>query len=159
MSRYSPELSSAMIDILELEHTVSLEPRHRQHQKIGGSEVPQATRETVMDENGAHNRRIGEAGDIATDENPVEINPKLSPLRRSAIHLLGAIILQFLRTVRESHGPVGGGATLDAFPVRRASTVLRYLSVHDSDAVVNQMAVDVVALLGQVARARLGLDG
>jgi hypothetical protein len=151
-----------MVDILELEHIVLVEPRHREGPGIGGrgGQLSESTCSTAKEESGAHNRRLGEAGDLATDSDPAGINPKLSPLRRSAIHLLGAIILQFLRTVREGHGGgVGDAIGLDGFPVRRVATVLRYLSVHDADAVVNTMAVEVVALLGEVARARLGLSG
>lgn len=161
MPKYSPVLSSAMVDILELEHSVLVEPRHRERPGIGGggSELSERTYGTAKEERGTHNRRHVEAGDVETDANPVGINSKLSPLRRSAIHLLGAIILQFLRTVHGGHGGgVGDAIGLDGFPVRRAATVLRYLSVHDADAVVNTMAMEVVALLGEVARARLGLS-
>ena len=161
MSRYSAELSGAMVDILELEHTVAVEPTRNEREKIGGKNVSEPTGDTEQEGGGGHNgrpiiqrRRQGEAGDEATDANPSGINPKLSPLRRSAIHLLGAIILQFLASLRENRG---GGVGLEGFPVRRAGNVVRYLSVHDTDAVVNEMAVEVVALLGEVARARLGV--
>ena len=153
-----------MVDILELEHSVLVEPRYGergcQGSEIGGIEMTKTTTTccTAKEDRGAHNRRQpqreGEAGDAATDADPIGINPKLSPLRRSAIHFLGTILLQFLRTVGDKHGDAIG---LDGFPVRRAATVLRYLSVHDADAMVNTMAVEVVALLGEVARARLGM--
>lgn len=153
MSRYSAGLSSAMVDILELEHTVLVEPRN-QREKFGGSELSEFRGDTEKEGAGAHNRRQGEVGDQVTDANPIGINPKLSPLRRSSIHLLGAIILQFLRSMRESHG---GGIGLDGFPVKRAASVLRYLSVHDSDAVVNEMAMEVANLISEAGRVRLGL--
>ncbi|KIM25905.1 hypothetical protein M408DRAFT_25799 [Serendipita vermifera MAFF 305830] len=145
MSRYTAELSGAMVDILELEHTVAIEPRNRDERQetVGGVE---SKSDTEQEDEGGHNRRRrqrqGEAGDEATDANPVGVNPKLSPLRRSAIHLLGAILRG------------GGDYGLTGFPARRAGNVLRYLSVHDADNVVNAMAVEVVSLLGEVARAR-----
>jgi hypothetical protein len=98
--------------------------------------------------------------DLATDANPTGTDPKVSPLRRSAVHLLTSIIRQQVSSSSSSSSSnnylVLGSRPRD-FPARRAGTILRYLASVDADSVVNEMAGEAVGLMAQVGRARLGL--
>jgi hypothetical protein len=154
MSKCCAELSNAMLDILELEHSSLIESKDRRAQ----TEADVDTTETDMSMNGvgAGNRRRGQLGDLLTDEDPTAINPKLSPLRRSAIHLLTSIIRHFLQLASERPGHGGDGIMQD-FPARRSGVILRYLSTNDADAIVNAMASEAVGMLRDVARLRLGV--
>lgn len=148
MGRYSAELSGAMLDILELEHSLLVEskdrrPRREETEGVNGEEEGN---DTISSNNVG--RPKAQIGDLMTDEEPTANNAKLSPLRRAAIHLLSSIIRHFLQD---------GSETLE-FPVRRTRVILRYLGVHDADAVVNAMASEAVGMLLEVGRLRLGLD-
>jgi hypothetical protein len=154
MAKYSAELSNAMLDILELEHSLLVESKDRRAQPK--ADVDTAETDKSMNGAGAGNRRQGQLGDLLTDEDPTAINPKLSPLRRSAIHLLTSIIRHFLQQASERPGHGGDGIMRD-FPVRRSGVILRYLSINDADAVVNAMASEAVSMLHEVGRLRLGV--
>lgn len=155
MARFSLALSNSMLDILELEHSVQVERRGnaRRAQSDGGER--DITSDEAVNGKSASNRRSGQIGDLMTDQDPTDISPKLSPLRRSAIRLLGSIIRHFLQAGGERSDYFGDDAL--EFPVRRAGIVLRYLGAHDADAVVNAMALETAGMLSEVGRIRLGL--
>ncbi|KAG8772857.1 hypothetical protein FRC15_002433 [Serendipita sp. 397] len=115
----------------------------------------------------------GERDDNVTDADPTRANAKLSPLRRSAIHFLRTVVRSLLALAgddgdvlfhqgnRHNSAIVGGGVLSTGmgmgmgFPVRRASTVLRYLSSFDVDGTVRLMASETVELIAEAARMRM----
>lgn len=151
MAKYNAELSNAMLDILELEHSLLVESKDRRTQPA--ADVDTAETDMSMNGVGVGTRQLG---DLLTDEDPTVINSKLSPLRRSAIHLLTSIIRHFLQLASERPGHGRDGIMRD-FPVRRSGVILRYLSINDADAVVNGMASEAVSMLREVGRLRLGV--
>ncbi|KAG8764949.1 hypothetical protein FRC20_008626 [Serendipita sp. 405] len=253
MSQFTGELSSAMLDILELEHAVAVEPIRRQPPPprstssreteatrkpedesmattrksdnsdsvsgrggSGGGEGAPTSKErrsvlagnperslvgsttkvfngveaTVQERKGADNGtsyegtgssggsgrgtggsgQPGERDDNVTDADPTRANAKLSPLRRSAIHFLRTVVRSLLagdgdllfqngNGHNHNHNSAtivgGGGQTGMGFPVRRASTVLRYLSSLDVDGTVRLMASETVELIAEAARLRM----
>lgn len=180
MAQYNGQLSNAMLDILELEHTLLVEPIKPNQKGLSGpspaaSEPSAAISISKTDVNrdkdtGGYLRQgHNERGDKEIDEDPTRANPKLSPWRRSAIHLLGAIIRRFLqgaydggssnRDWREGGGGGGVGtmSKLEGFPARRALTILRYLAVHDVDSTVRELATEATDLLAELGRIKLGV--
>ncbi|KAG8819060.1 hypothetical protein FRC18_012206 [Serendipita sp. 400] len=111
----------------------------------------------------------GERDDSVTDADPTRANAKLSPLRRSAIHFLRTVVRSLLAGddgdwLFHHHNSAttivggGGGGVLSTgmeFPVRRAATVLRYLSSLDVDGTVRLMALETVELISEAARIRM----
>lgn len=180
--QYEAELTGAMLDILELEHIRRTEAISQRQKENPGIEESGPTVSTLKKDNmtgarsildeealngeeatkGVDNRQLyqpqrAELGDIEMDTNPTGANAKMAPLRRSAIHFLRTVLQRHLQTVVDQDKRVytGGGGGLREFPVRRASAILGYLSLHDADGMVNVMASEAVDLISEIGKARL----
>ncbi|CAG7848566.1 SubName: Full=Uncharacterized protein {ECO:0000313/EMBL:CCA66523.1} [Serendipita indica DSM 11827] len=180
--QYEAELTGAMLDILELEHIRRTEAISQRQKENPGIEESGPTVSTLKKDNmtgarsildeealngeeatkGVDNRQLyqpqrAELGDIEMDTNPTGANAKMAPLRRSAIHFLRTVLQRHLQTVVDQGKRVytGGGGGLREFPVRRASAILGYLSLHDADGMVNVMASEAVDLISEIGKARL----
>jgi len=144
-----------MLDLLQLETVATVEKKK--------DEKPTAT---AMGQDGHHpqdaassyamSKHIVQAGDIAMDSDPLQSDAKLSPLRRSAIHLLTVLVKVLLDQVHESgvsgvHGSV--------FSAERGLITLRYIATTDADNTVRVLAAEAADLLGQLRWAMLGVGG
>ncbi|PVF99985.1 hypothetical protein CPB86DRAFT_702088 [Serendipita vermifera] len=168
MGVYTAELSGSMLDILELEHVAvdkkvesgtGSEGQGDLNRTSPGEQVGVDGDTGVIPPKRSNNNLLPlpfQAGDLATDANPTGIDPKVSPLRRSAVHLLTSIIRQQAASTSDVSSYHVTRARED-FPARRAGTILRYLASVDADSMVNEMAGEAVVLLARVGRARLGL--
>ena len=92
------------------------------------------------------------------DARPTAANPKFPPLRRAALHFLALLLrAQTARVYNASRAPSLGIVLPSASEMKRAETVLGYVSVTDEDSVVRVMAREATELLQQLRNALLGL--
>ncbi|KAL5529962.1 hypothetical protein ACEPAF_6219 [Sanghuangporus sanghuang] len=124
---------------------------------------------TVKDRNAsrmaAQKRSKSELGDDADagigntmDARPTTANPKFPPLRRAALHFLSLLLrAHAARGYEGDHGP-GRGIVIPSGPeLKRAETVLVYVSMTDEDRVARVMAREAAEFLQQLRNALLGL--
>lgn len=125
MLSYVTDLASTMLDILQLE----IVPTH----SISKDSEKQST---------------------SLDTEPLSTNPKLPPLRRSALHFLTLMIRETTRLIYESS--FGTSLFSNDF-LRRAKTTLGYVASVDSDNIVRVMAREAAGDLDQLHKAMVGL--
>jgi hypothetical protein len=144
-----------MLDLLQLETVASVEKKR--------DEEPSAT---AIRRDGHHSqdaassyiisKHIVQAGDIAMDLDPLQKDAKLSPLRRSAIHLLTVLVKVLLDQAHESGV---SGVHGNSFSAQRGLTTLRYIATTDADNTVRVHAAEGANLLAQLRRVVLGVGG
>jgi hypothetical protein len=150
MSLYSHEIGEAMLDLLQLETVASAEKRDGEPAAQDGQRLQDATLSYIT------SRQIVQAGDIEMDLDPLQKDGRLSPLRRSAIHLLTVLVKVLLHQVYE-HGASGVRGNL--FSAQRGLTTLRYIATTDADTTVRVLAAEGADLLVQLRRAMVSADG
>lgn len=149
MSLYSHEIGEAMLDLLQLEAVASVEKRDEEPAAQHGHHMQDATLSYIK------SRQIVQAGDIEMDLDPLQKDAKLSPLRRSAIHLLTVLVKVLLHQACESGA---SGVRGNLFSTQRGLTTLRYIATTDADTTVRVLAVEGADLLVQLRRAMLSTD-
>ncbi|KAL5507792.1 hypothetical protein ACEPAH_5410 [Sanghuangporus vaninii] len=124
---------------------------------------------TVKDRNEfrmtAQKRSKSEVGDDADaeigntmDARPTTANSKFPPLRRAALHFLSLLLRAHATQVHEGDHAPGRGIVVPSGPeMKRAETVLVYVSMTDEDRVVRVMAREAAEFLQQLRKALLGL--
>ena len=137
-----------MLDLLQLETVASAEKRDEKSAQ-DGHHLQDATLSYIS------SGQIVQAGDIEMDSDPLQKDAKLSPLRRSAIHLLTALIKVLLHQVYES-GVSGVRGNLFSTP--RGLTTLRYIAATDADTTVRVLAAESADLLVHLRQAMLSAD-
>jgi hypothetical protein len=148
-SFYSQEIGEGMLDLLQLETVASVEKKRGEKSAAQDNDRPEEAAPSYITL-----KHVVEAGDIEMDSDPLQKDAKLSPLRRSAIHLLSVLVKVLLHQVYES-GASGLGGTL--FSAQRGLTTLRYMATTDADNTVRVLAAECVDLLAQLRRAILGV--
>ncbi len=86
---------------------------------------------------------------------PTTTNSKIPTLRRAALHFLTLLLRAFTEQVEES-----STAAVYALPgevMRRAKTIIGYVTITDEDAIVRVMAKEGLDALDGLAIAMLGL--
>ncbi len=146
-----------MLDLLQLETVASVEKKKDEELTA----TAMATGQDHHHSQGAApsyvtSQHIVQTGDIAMDADPLRKDAKLSPLRRSAIHLLTVLVKVLLDQVYESGV---SGVHGDSFSAQRGLTTLRYIATTDADNTVRVLAAEGVDLLAQLRRAMLGVEG
>ncbi|KAL4075900.1 hypothetical protein J3A83DRAFT_4370121 [Scleroderma citrinum] len=138
---YTSELSSAMIDLLQVEmvSTVSTPSAH------GGAK---STREETEDDG----KKSTLDADI--DVTPSSVDSRLPSLRRSALHFLTLLVQTLTQTVYD-----GSTVELPSAPfLRRTKTTLGYISSMDNDAITRVMAREAGEGIDQLMKAALGIE-
>lgn len=138
-----------MLDLLQLETVASAEMRDEKSTARDDHHLQDATVPYIT------SRDIVQAGDIEMDSDPLQKDAKLSPLRRSAIHLLTVLAKGILHQVYES-GASGVRGTL--FSAQRGLTTLWYIATTDADSTVRVLAAEGADLLVQLRRAMISVD-
>ncbi|KAG6337346.1 hypothetical protein ID866_1719 [Astraeus odoratus] len=134
---YTNELSAAMIDLLQVE-------------MVSVPKIPLI-----------HDSKLEERKDVdkkptldaEIDSNITAVDPKLPPLRRSALHFLTLLVKALTQAVND-----GSMAELPSAPfLRRAKATLGYMSSMDDDATTRVMAREADEGINQLMKATLGL--
>ncbi|KAL6299670.1 hypothetical protein BKA93DRAFT_904210 [Sparassis latifolia] len=134
---YSADLSTAMIDLLQLE-SVRAPPRKDPASPDGGL---------------AEDKETCALGTM--DSQPTSTNSKFPPLRRVALHFLLLLVQACTMRLYDSPGTEHVG-----FPVslmRRGKSTLGYIAATDEDGVVRVMARETLEGLEQLEGAMVGL--
>lgn len=144
-----------MLDLLQLETVASVEKKKYEKPTATAMETGQddhysqdATSSYIL------SRSIVQTGDIAMDSDPLQRDTKLSPLRRSAIHLLTVLVKALLDQVHERGA---SGVHGNSFSAQRGLTTLRYIATTDADNTVRVLAAEGADLLAQLRRAMLSV--
>ena len=140
-----------MLDLLQLETVSSVEKRTDE------TSTPQEDDDHPQDASSSYitSKHIVQAGDIEMDMDPLQKGAKLSPLRRSALHLLTVLVKGLLHEVYES-GALGVRGNL--FSAQRGLTTLRYIATTDADNTVRVLAAEGAELLAHLRRAVVSVD-
>ena len=149
-----------MLDLLQLETVASIEKK-KDEPTATATATATATEQDCHHSQGAASsyvtsKHIVQTGDIAMDADPLRKDAKLSPLRRSAIHLLTVLVKVLLDRVYESGV---SGVHGDSFSVQRGLTTLRYIATTDADNTVRVLAAEGVDLLAQLRRDMFSVGG
>ncbi len=94
------------------------------------------------------------------DSDPASANSRFPPLRRAALYFLALLIRSSTKHAYDSstsHSNSNSAFQFHASTVRRAKTVLSYVSATDPDNVVRIMARETVEALEGLERALLGI--
>ncbi|THG97618.1 hypothetical protein EW026_g4415 [Hermanssonia centrifuga] len=141
---YATDMTTAMVDLLQIE-TV---PASRSSAKTTAPASGLETEEKDDKETEAPKR------DTMTFQ-PTTTNSKIPTLRRAALHFLTLLLRAFTEQVEES-----STAAVYALPgevMRRAKTIIGYVTITDEDAIVRVMAKEGLDALDGLAIAMLGL--
>ena len=146
-----------MLDLLQLETVASIEKKKDERLTATATATGQDCHHSqAAVPSYISSKHVVQAGDIAMDEDPLRKDAKLSPLRRSAIHLLTALVKGLLDQVYESGV---SDVHRDSFSAQRGLTTLRYIATTDADNTVRVLAAEAVDLLAQLRRAVLSIEG
>lgn len=168
---WSSDLSAGLLDIIQLEG-VTARPMERRAPKENANddeedatpstEPPQTTKSIVEE----------------MDSNPLSVDPKLAPFRRSALHFLSVLLRVTTQNLQDHQSvpvmsldranfrmPASSSTSRasgdeDVFPaelVRRMRLVLGYVRATDADGIVKVMAGEVLQLVGSLEMSRLGM--
>lgn len=144
-----------MLDLLQLETVASIEKK--KEERLTATATGQDCHHSqAATSSYIPSKDIIQTGDIAIDEDPLRKDAKLSPLRRSAIHLLTALVKVLLDQVYESGV---SDVHRDSFSAQRGLTTLRYIATTDADNTVRVLAAEGVDLLVQLRRAMFSVEG
>ncbi|KAI0058878.1 hypothetical protein BV25DRAFT_1829628 [Artomyces pyxidatus] len=146
---YAADLSGAMLDLLQIESvriSASIPARPRDAQDKPETDIGSKDEEISTDSG---------RGVPSMDTDPLAANSKFPPLRRAALHFLALLVRAY--TVRAYGGDNADGAGVLEFPVRRAKITLGYVASTDADAVVRNMAQEVVEAVGVLEKAIIGV--
>ncbi|KAL5527881.1 hypothetical protein ACEPAG_6682 [Sanghuangporus baumii] len=92
------------------------------------------------------------------DARPTAANPKFPPFRRAALHFLSLLLRAHTALTYQGGQAFVREAVVPSEPeMKRAETVLLYISITDEDGVVRVMAREAAELLQQLRNALLGL--
>jgi len=147
-----------MLDLLQLETVGSVEKKKDEKPTAQTAQTTQEDRGSGSQDAASSyiaSKHIVQAGDIAIDWDPLQKDAKLSPLRRSAIHLLTVLVRGLLHQVHESGASSVRG---NLFSVQRGLTTLRYIATTDADNTVRVLAAEGADLLAQLRREMLGIS-
>jgi hypothetical protein len=145
MLPYVDELSTAMIDLLQIE-SVPFAHDHKPNIK-----TPTNPREN----NSEHFEDSEPTEELQTmDSNPTSKNPKFPPLRRAALHLLSLIIQVATRQLYDEPG-TDISMIFPRILLNRLKVTLGYISSSDADNVVRLMAREATEGLKQLQHAIL----
>ncbi|KAL5487549.1 hypothetical protein ACEPAI_5657 [Sanghuangporus weigelae] len=117
---------------------------------------------TLMAAQKSSEPEVGDGADAGIentmDARPTATNPKFPPLRRAALHFLSLLLRAHTALAYESGQALGREAVVPSEPeMKRAETVLVYISITDEDGVARVMARETAELLQQLRNALLGL--
>ncbi|KAF9483931.1 ARM repeat-containing protein [Pholiota conissans] len=143
MLPYTQDLSRAMIDLLQTEHS-SLQEHSRRMEA------------TTLDDTGDTKSKANKDGRPTLDLNSTPRNSKITALRRAAIHFLSLLIRAATKLAYEETMINPAGIFVQS-SFRRMSATLDYISSTDDDNLVRIMARETKENLEELQKAALGL--
>lgn len=149
MLSWSDDLTSGIIDLLQLESVSYLPPIT--------NPVPI---HSVIDPPEAESPDMGTRGDRRLKEEdsipPLAISAKIPTLRRAALHFISLLLRAAVTRTYASSGTAF--ESFDAANLERLSTVVGYVWATDQDGIARAQAEECVTLINQLGRAKIGLD-
>lgn len=179
LTPWAADLCSGMLELLQLEGVAIRPPGPKQKLETGTEK--EAGREADEGGGSADTEKQEPARPVdQMDSEPLSLDPKLAPFRRSALHFLATLLRTTVQQAMDGRRDAVPSVSLDArsfrthsigsqvrvldgdevFPVelvRRMRVVLGYVRATDVDPVVKVMAGETLELITALEMAKLGV--